>query len=138
MFHYFLTSYNVLFIAKIYSLNIGLFQNFIYYPIVDCCKQFINWLYHPPTHSPIHPSTHTSSAILFGTKKERMPIYCIQLLLLCANYKTGEDRFFTPVFEHKCSKFSTSFFTTQMWKIYNFKLYHFNMTFSTFWNKHFC
>ena len=44
---------------------------------VDCCKQSLT-----PLH---HPSIHPSSAIVFCTKKERMPNYSIYLLLLCAN-----------------------------------------------------
>ena len=54
--------------------------------VFDCCKQSLIQLYYPPSHP--------SRTILLCTKKERLGIYCIDLLLFCANHKTGEDRFF--------------------------------------------
>ena len=104
------------------QLHFGLFLSnpSVFY----CCKPSLTRLYHPPTHPSIHSSIHPSihppiQCHTFCIKKERMPIYCIYLLLLCANYKTGEDRFcffLTSILffinsRHKCSKFSTSNFT---------------------------
>ena len=60
--------------------------------VFDWCKQSL-------TRS-ILPS---SQCHIFCTKKERLAIYCINLLLISANYKTGMDRFFIVVVSKKQS-----------------------------------
>ena len=60
-----------------------------YLNFFDCCKQSLTRLY--------HPSFLPSSATLFCTKKERLAIYCKNSRLICANHKTGKDRFFIAV-----------------------------------------
>ena len=82
-------------------------QKHVFGRLFNCFKQSLTWLY--------HPSIHPSRTILFCTKKERMPKYCINLLLFCANHKTDENCFlinlkcptsnFTA--QRKCLEFST-------------------------------
>ena len=62
------------------------FHPFIHQPrLFDCCKQSLTRLYHPSFHPSIHPPIHPpilpSSALLFCTKKERLAIYCMNLIL---------------------------------------------------------
>ena len=80
--------------------------------IFDCCKQSLNPLQHPSIHPPIHPVPEC-----FCTKSERLPIYCLYLLLFCAScfsqifqLKIFNSQFSTKYFQRKFSTFSISQF----------------------------
>ena len=105
-------------------------RNFLhnYCEIFDSCKQSLNQLLLPSTHPPIQHQ-------IFCTKNEHMLICCINGLLFHAiiqDLKANVQNFqlltffkLTKVFKHKCPKFSTSIFTTQMLKYLNFNFYYY-------------
>ena len=83
--------------------------------IFDCCKQSLTRLYHPPTHPPIHPVPY-----FFVRKRNicQITVYiCSYYVQITRQVKTGFNFFKIN------SKFSTSNFTTQMLRIFNFELY---------------
>ena len=74
--------------------------------IFDCCKQSLTRLFLPSFLPPIHPVPY-----FFARKRSDWPFtYCINLILFCANHKTGENRIFFFYFLKLSLKFVCQLF----------------------------
>ena len=100
-----------------YSLSILVLHKFYGFDVIfECCKKSLTRLYHPSIHPSNHPTT-----LLFCMKNERLAIYCINLLIFCANHKTGEDLFILNSFKIFNANAQHFLFQT----LFNCKIYNF-------------
>ena len=93
-------------------------------------KQSLTWLYHPSIHPSIHPPT-APVPYFFAQKGAHAKLLYMCAPISCNFYQQDTN---VQIFQLQfLTKFLTSNLTTQMLKIFNFKLKNFIITFSTFY-----